>query len=49
MITTYYFLISYYSDFYSQDALEEMKTDFNYLVNYFNLTKISEAGSGIEF
>ena len=49
MITTYYVLISYYSDFFSQDALEEMKADFNSLVNYFKLTKISEAGSGIEF
>ena len=49
MITTYYLLISYYSDFYSQSALEEMKVDFNHLVNYFKLTKISEAGTGIEF
>lgn len=49
MITTYYLLISYYSDFYSQFALEEMKAEFNSLVNYFKLTKISEGGSGIEF
>lgn len=49
MITTYYFLINYYSDFYSQGVLEEMKQEFNQLVNYFKLTKISEAGTGIEF
>ena len=49
MITTYYVLISYYSDFFSQDALEDMKSDFNSLVDYFKLTKISEAGSGIKF
>ena len=49
MITTYYLLISYYSDFFSQMAVEEMKAEFNSLVNYFKLTKISEGGSGIEF
>lgn len=49
MITTYYCLISYYSDFYSRDTLEEMKADFNSLVNYFKLTKISEAAEGIGF
>lgn len=49
MITTYYLLISYYSDFFSQDTLEEMKSDFNHLVSYFKLTKISEAGAGIGF
>ena len=49
MITTYYCLISYYSDFYSRDTLEEMKADFNSLVSYFKLTKISEAAEGIGF
>lgn len=49
MITTYYCLISYYSDFYSRDALEEMKSDFNNLVSYFKLTKISESAEGIGF
>ena len=49
MITTYYLYINYYSDFFSQTALEEMKTDFNNLVEYFKLTKVSEDGSGIGF
>ena len=49
MITTYYLYISYYSDFFSQAALEEMKADFNSLVDYFKLTKVSEDGSGIGF
>ena len=49
MITTYHVLINYYSDFFSQKALEEMKEDFNSLVDYFKLTRISEGTNGIKF
>ena len=49
MITTYYLYINYYSDFFSQTTLEEMKKDFNSLVSYFKLTKVSEDGTGIGF
>lgn len=49
MITTYYLYISYYSDFFSQGALEEMKEEFNALASYFKLTKVSEGGAGIGF
>lgn len=49
MITTYYLYLNYYSDFFSQTTLEEMKIDFNSLVDYFKLTKVSEDGTGIGF